>query len=185
MAECTEVLGVPVDPTCLVTPGGVAGIPGEIAGSAIDKLAEAVTEAVGHAVASLGTLWVKVGTPNLTTTDGGTTPSATVGFLQDSLWWYMAAAAVLAVIIAGGKMAWEGRAEPGRELLKGMLTLVVVSGAGLTAIALAVAAADGFSKWIIDQSLEGGNFGENITGLLALGALTGAGAIRLSGGDRR
>jgi len=155
----------------------VTGAIGGVAGSAIDALADAVTEAVGKAVASVGTLWVKVGTPNLTTTDGGTTASDSVGFLQGSLWWYMAAAAVLSVIIGGAKMAWEGRAEPGRELLKSLMTLVVVAGAGLTAISLAVAAADGFAKWIIDSSLNGTDFGTNITALLGLSAITGLGAI--------
>ena len=177
MADCTEVLGVPVDPTCLVTPGGIPGIPGQLAGSVIEQLAEAVTEAVGKAVASVGTLWVKVGTPNLTTSNGGTTPSDTVGFLQGSLWWYMTVAAVVAVIVAGGKMAWEQRAQPGRDLVKGLLTLVVVSGAGLTAISLAVVAADGFARWIIDNSLEGSDFGQNITAMLGLSAVTGLGAI--------
>jgi len=150
---------------------------GGVAGSAIDALADAVTEAVGKAVASVGTLWVKVGTPNLTTTDGGSTPSDAVGFLQGSLWWYMAAAAVLSVIIAGAKMAWEGRAEPGRDLLKSLLTLVVVAGAGLTAISLAVAAADGFAKWIIDSSLDGTDFGTNVTRLLGLDAIHGFGVM--------
>jgi type IV secretion system protein TrbL len=158
----------------------VKSIPGDIvggaAGSAIDALADSVTEAVGKAVASVGTLWVKVGTPNLTT-NGGTRPSEAVGFLQGGLWWYMAAAAVLSVIIAGAKMAWEGRAEPGRELLKSLMTLVVVAGAGLTAISLAVAAADGFAKWIIDSSLDGTDFGTNITALLGLSAVSGFGAI--------
>lgn len=155
----------------------VTDVAGGVAGSAIDALADAVTEAVGKAVASVGTLWIRVGTPNLATADGGTTPSDSVGFLQDSLWWYMAAAAVVAVIIAGAKMAWEGRAEPGRELLKSLMTLVVVAGAGLTAVSLAVAAADSFAKWIIDSSLEGTDFGTNITALLGLSALTGLGAI--------
>jgi type IV secretion system protein TrbL len=159
----------------------VTSIPGDVvggaAGSAIDALADSVTEAVGKAVASVGTLWVKVGTPNLTTTNGGARPSDSVGFLQGALWWYMAAAAVLSVIIAGAKMGWEGRAEPGRELLKSLMTLVVVAGAGLTAISLAVAAADGFAKWIIDSSLEGTDFGTNITRLLGLTGVGGLGAI--------
>jgi hypothetical protein len=89
----------------------------------------------------------------------------------------MAAAAVLSVIIAGAKMGWEGRAEPGRELLKSLMTLVVVAGAGLTAISLAVAAADGFARWIIDSSLDGSDFGTNITALLGLSAVSGLGAI--------
>jgi hypothetical protein len=132
---------------------------------------------VAKAVASVGALWVKVGTPNLTTSNGGSTPSDAVGFLQGSLWWYMAAAAVLSVIIAGAKMAWEGRAEPGRELLKSLMTLVVVAGAGLTAISLAVAAADGFAKWIIDSSLHGTDFATNIRSLLGLTAINGLGAM--------
>jgi type IV secretion system protein TrbL len=177
MADCASIAGIPVDPTCLVTPGGLPGLPSRVTGSAIDALADGVSEAVGKAVASVGTLWVKVGTPNLTTTNGGARPSDSVGFLQGALWWYMAAAAVLSVIIAGAKMAWEGRAEPGRELLKSLMTLVVVAGAGLTAISLAVAAADGFAKWIIDSSLDGTDFGTNITRLLGLAGVGGLGAI--------
>ena len=143
MAECGSLGPIP-DPVCELG-NGVQSVVGGVAGSVIDQLADAVTEAVGKAVASVGTLWVKVGTPNLTSTNGGSSPSDAVGFLQGSLWWYMAAAAVVSVIVAGGKMAWEQRAEPGRELVKGLLTLVVVAGAGLTAISLAVAAADGLS----------------------------------------
>jgi hypothetical protein len=74
-------------------------------------------------------------------------------------------------------MAWEGRAEPGRELLKSLMTLVVVAGAGLAAISLAVAAADGFAKWIIDSSVDGTDFGTNITRLLGLSGVNGLGAI--------
>ena len=178
MAECTEVVGVPVDPTCLVTPGGVPGIPGQIAGGVIEQLAEAVTEAVGEAVASVGTLWVKVGTPNLTTTNGGTTPSDTVGFLQGSLFWYMTVAAVVAVIVAGGKMAWEQRAQPGRELVKGLLTLVVVSGAGLTAISLATREAIGSHRGrdVLSEVRAVEGVVDDPT-MLGLSAITGLGAI--------
>jgi hypothetical protein len=175
MADCGSFLGVP-DPVCNVV-DGAKSVVGGVAGSVIDQLADKVTEAVGRAVASVGTLWVNVGTPNLTSSSGGSTPSDTVGFLQGALWWYMAAAAVLSVIVAGARMAWEGRAEPGRELVKGLLTLVVVAGAGLTAISLLVAAADGFAKWLIDESLQGTDFGTNVTALLGLSAVSGLGAI--------
>lgn len=39
-----------------------------VLGDAIANLANAVTEALGKAVASLGTIWVNIGTPNLTST---------------------------------------------------------------------------------------------------------------------
>ena len=114
-------------------------------------MADAVGEGVSKAVASLGTVWVKIGTPNVTRADG-TTASPAVGFIQSQLWWYMAAAAIFAVIIGGARMAWEQRAEPGRELLKGLMTLVVVSGCGLAVISLAVSAADEFSRGVVDAS---------------------------------
>ncbi|MGL5859368.1 MAG: hypothetical protein ACRC35_13365, partial [Angustibacter sp.] len=127
-----------------------------------------VLEALGKALGSLGSLWVRVGTPDLTSAPGGAAPSGTVGFIQDSLWWYMAGAAVLAVIVAGARMAWEQRAQPGRDLLRGLLTLAVVSGAGLAVIGLGVAAADQFSVWILDRSIEGTDFGQNVGAMVGL-----------------
>lgn len=233
-----------------------------VAGSALEHMAQAVEQALGTAMASLGTLWTKVGTPDLT---GGPTISAvqpgTAGpgaagitsvlgdvmwvsiviavvslvilggmmavrmrrgdgiaaagriglvlaavvlisgasalvtglmpagpshvggpvlFLQDSLWWYMSAAAVLSVLIGGARMAWEQRAEPGRDVLKSLMTLIIVAGAGVTVIGLLVQAADGFSTWIIDKSLQctgtsgtGTCFGQNMGKLLVITTAAG------------
>lgn len=225
-------------------------------GSAIEDLAKGVVEAYGKAVASLGTIWVNIGTPNLTGTGGGSSISAgssapnsegiitvlgwvtwiavviagisiillgaliatrmrngegfqaagrigivlgaiflmsgatalvsgllprgpqgaggAVLFLQSSLWWYMGAAAVVSVIIGGVRMAWEQRAEPGKETVKSLLTLIVVAGAGVTIVGLLVSAFDSFSVWILNGALscdvgsDSACFGENITALLAL-----------------
>jgi len=116
----------------------------------------------------------------------GRTGSPTVSFLQNSLWYYTLAVAVLGVIVAGARMAWEQRADPGRQLVQGLLTLVVVAGAGLTVVALLTTAADAFSVWIINNSLEcniaagdGTCFGENMLQLLALtsGTTGGVGSV--------
>ena len=227
-----------------------------IANDAIRNMADSVMEAFGRVVASLGTVWVNVGTPNLTGTGGGSSVPAgsrgansqgltqvlgyvtwialivavislfalgaliavrmrrgegaasvgkigivlgsvvlvgaasaivsaalpegpvggagTVAFLQSSLWWYMGAAAVLSVVIGAVRMAWEQRAEPGRDVLRSLMTLIVVSGAGVTVVALLVSASDGFSVWVLSNSLGcdvtsgGACFGTNITLLLAL-----------------
>ncbi|MDA8438494.1 MAG: hypothetical protein M0Z51_06490 [Propionibacterium sp.] len=225
-------------------------------GDAITNLANAVMEAYGKVAASLGTIWINIGTPNLTGT-GGSSPvkagtsapgsielmtvlgyvkwialviavvslvllaarvmvkmragegfaaigrtglvlgavvliagassmvsvllpdgprgaGGAVGFLQSSLWWYMGAGAILSVIVGGARMAYEQRADPGKDLLRSLVTLIVVAGAGVTIIGLLVAAADSFSVWIINGSLKcdvtgtGGCFGQNIAGLLAL-----------------
>lgn len=96
--------------------------------------------------------------------------SSAVAFIQNSLWWYMIAVAVFGVIVGAARMAWEQRAEPGKDLVKSLLTLVVVSAVGLHAVALLVAAGDSFSKWILERSvdcnLEQGNcFGRNMASL--------------------
>ena len=228
-----------------------------VVGDAIENLATAVMEAFGKALASFGTIWVHIGTPNLTGSGGSSSISAgssapdsgnittvlsyvtwisfavavlslialgaiiatrmragegiaavgkiglvlgavvlisaasaivsglmpsgpndasgAVLFLQSSLWWYMGAAAIVSVVIGGARMAWEQRAEPGRETVKSLLTLVVVAGAGTTIVGLLVTAADSFSVWVLNASLdcqvnvEGSTcFGKNMITLLAL-----------------
>jgi type IV secretion system protein TrbL len=99
-----------------------------------------------------------------------------VGYIQDSLWWYVAGFAVLSVIIAGIRMAWTQRLQPGKDLLQSLLTLIVVSSAGLTGIALAVAAADGFSVWILDGATDV-DFGTNIINMLSITSQSGLGLI--------
>src|SRR3954469_22405714 len=153
------------NPLCYIG-SSVSGAASSVFSDALDGLAKAVAEAVGKVVAALGTVWVHVGTPQLATTDGGSTPSDAVGFLQGSLWWYAAAAAVLAVIVGGMRIAWERRAQPAQDLLRGLLTMVVVTGAGLTTVSLLVGASDAFSSWLIDRSTDGTDFGGNITALL-------------------
>ncbi|WP_298325102.1 hypothetical protein, partial [Haloactinopolyspora sp.] len=232
---------------------------------AIENVANAVMEAFGKAIGSLGTVWVHIGTPNLTGSGGGSAIDAgssapdsanvtsvmgyvmwislgiavlalfilgaliatrmragegiaavgrvglvlsavvliagagaivaglmpsgprnaggAVLFLQSGLWWYMGAAAVVSVIIGGARMAWEQRAEPGRETVKSLLTLVVVAGAGVTIVGLLVAAADSFSVWLINGSLscdvttDSACFGENMLTLLALTTNPAAGGL--------
>jgi hypothetical protein len=101
--------------------------------------------------------------------------SPAVAFIQDSLWWYMIAVATIGVIFGAGRMAWEQRAEPGKELVKALMTLVVVSGVGLTAVSLLTVAGDSFSVWLLNGSLgcsiedsNGTCFGGNMATLLAL-----------------
>ncbi|SDS54190.1 hypothetical protein [Microlunatus soli] len=76
------------------------------------------------------------------------------GYIQASLWWYMAAAAIVSVIIGGIRMAWEQRLQPGMDTLKSVITLVVVSGAGVSMVGILIKAADSFSAWVIDGALD-------------------------------
>ena len=256
MAECTgwSVL----DPLCHAEAAAKS-----VVGSAVENVANAVLEATGKAVASLGTMWVHVGTPNLTGTGGSSTSKVAVDsgvttvmnyvmwisfaiailslfilggliasrmragdgvaalgkvglilsavvlisaasgivgmvmpngpqgvggaveFIQAQLWWYMGAAAVLSVILGGVRMVWEQRADPGKDLVKSLLTLVVVAGAGVTIIGLFVTAADRLAVTIINNSLscdvatDSACFGQNIGVLLALSSVPGGPGLGL------
>lgn len=248
-------------PHCYAQDGPDAAV-----GGPIENMANAVVEAYGKAVASMGTVWMHIGTPDLTASGaetsaiaaGASAPDSThittvlnyvmwvslavavlslfalggliavrmragegvvalgrvglvlgatvlisassalisgfmpaqpnnaggaVLFLQSGLWWYMGAAAVLSVMIGSARMAWEQRAEPGREIVRGMLTLIVVAGSGVTVIGLLVSAADSFAVWLLNGSLgcdvtaDGTCFGESMIALLALGSTDGIGAF--------
>jgi hypothetical protein len=111
--------------------------------------------------------------------------SSAVGFLQNSLWFYVGGLAVLSVIVGGIRMVWEQRAQPGKDLIQSLLTLVVVSGAGLAILALAVTAADSFSVWVLNNATDcdvsvGGDsqcFGTNVAAMIALSVQSPIGLI--------
>jgi hypothetical protein len=246
--------------------GGLGGIVGDWVstafGDALQNLSEAVVEAVGAAAASLASMWVVIGTPNLTDTGEQSTltpagaSSAASGelvtlmnyiagigllvcvisliwlamlvaasirrgegalhvgrggailagaviigasgsiagaimpagprdaagatlFLQASLWWYTAAIAAIAVIVGGIRMAWYARAEEGKDLVKGLLTLLLVAGFGVGATQMLVTLTDSFSIWILLRAIdcdvtrpETDCFGENILNLLPFAQFT-------------
>ncbi|AWB88143.1 hypothetical protein C3E77_15305 (plasmid) [Mycetocola zhujimingii] len=111
--------------------------------------------------------------------------SSTVGFLQNSLWYYVGGLAVLSIIIGGIRMAWEQRAQPGKDLIQSLITLIVVSGSGLAIIGLAVTAADAFSVWVLNGATDcdvsvGGEsqcFGANVAGLITLSLTSPLGTL--------
>ncbi len=84
---------------------------------------------------------------------GSVQGSAPVAYLQASLYWYMLVVAAIGVIAGGVKMAWQQRSEPGMDVVRSILTLAVVSGAGVTTVSLLTAAADAFAEWILDGSM--------------------------------
>jgi type IV secretion system protein TrbL len=137
---------------------------GAVGSAVLGDFAAAISDAVGSVLSTLGSFWTATPTPAVSDAAGNATD--TVGFLQGSLREYTLGLAVLSVIIGGTKMAWEQRAEPGKDMLRSLLTLSVVSGAGLLAVSLLVQSGDAFATWIIDQSVAGGGFGRNMTSLL-------------------
>src|ERR1700721_4081466 len=100
--------------------GLLGGAAQTVAGSVFGELAKLVVQALNKALASMATLWVNVGTPQLATTAGGQQPSPTVAYIQGHLWFLMTAAAVIGVIVGCGRMVWEERAAPGRHVIPGL-----------------------------------------------------------------
>lgn len=112
--------------------------------------------------------------------------STTVGFLQSSTWYIVLTMAVASVIIAGIRMTWTQRGEPVRDLLKSLLTLVMVSTIGLTVIQLAVSAGDAFSVGVLNAATDcsvatdtgtSSCFGTNVAGMIALTAQSPIGTL--------
>nr|WP_015061727.1 hypothetical protein [Arthrobacter sp. 31.31]AFK88734.1 Epstein-Barr nuclear antigen 1 (EBV nuclear antigen 1) (EBNA-1) [Arthrobacter sp. 31.31] len=151
----------------------------DAADDAVKNMAKAIADAVGQTVKTLGTFWVNVGTPNLTSSPGGSTASDPVLFLQNSLYFWTAALAVLSVLVGAAKMIIERRGAPLRDLARSLATLVVVSGAGVAAVGLLTVSADQFSAWIINNSTDRTSFNENITAMLQLSATSPVGSIMI------
>jgi hypothetical protein len=119
---------------------------------------------------SLATFWVKPDTPvslATSTDDGHTwTDSKTVAFVQGQTLELTLTILTLAIVIAGIRMAWEQRAKPVQELLKALLTFVIVCGCGTAAIQLLITWSDGFSLQVIHAAIGGDSFSSTIKNML-------------------
>jgi type IV secretion system protein TrbL len=143
----------------------------DLTGSALEQVAQGVTEAFGKAVAWLGTFWVNVDTPPLISS--GTVASSEVAFIQSHLWFWTLALAVMAVLVGAGRMAWEQRGEPLRQVAVGLVRFILVSAGGVAVIQLLITASDGLAKWLIDEATNGTGFGTNLVNMINLNGQVG------------
>ncbi len=80
--------------------------------------------------------------------------SAPVAYIQGSLYWYMGGVTIIGIIVGAVRLAWTQRAEAGADLVKSLLTLIVVSGAGLSAVGLLTVISDEFATWILNGAMD-------------------------------
>lgn len=141
---------------------------GQAAENGLQSLAHDFIEAAGDAIVSLSTFWMDSPPPRVGDfyETGGFQPAPTITFLTGALSWLTMAIAVLAVLIGAGRIAWTQRMDAGRDLLAGLVQLILISGAGLATIALLLAFSTAFSFWIIERATD--NFGESLADLFAL-----------------
>ncbi|WP_432108919.1 hypothetical protein [Streptomyces sp. AA1529] len=120
--------------------------PKDLGDSAFDNIVDSAAQAAADTVKALGSAWTDIDSPLLSYDSG---PAA---FLRGSTLWFTSFTAVLCLVIAAGHIAWQRRGEPGKQAVRGLLNLVVVSSAGVAAVNLLTVAGDRFSVWIIDRS---------------------------------
>ncbi|WP_329004733.1 hypothetical protein OHA18_15245 [Kribbella sp. NBC_00709] len=119
--------------------------------SAMDELRQQVNQGALRTLDAM-TFWLKPNTPAVAQQHGESwTNTGTVQFLQDSLLGVTAAVFAVAILIAGMRIAWEQRARPLQELLKAILTFVVVAAAGTATMQLLSSWADQFSVAVVHQ----------------------------------
>ncbi|WP_119730049.1 hypothetical protein [Thermomonospora amylolytica] len=132
----------------------------DLAGGAMDGIADAMREGLRWFLENTMTWWVKLDSPDLE-------QERAVGLLQQYMLPITGAVAVLAVLLAAGKMALTHKANPLINLGSG-LTLIAVTGAlGVVLPNQLLKFGDAWADWVI-RSAAGGRLEERLPSLLGL-----------------
>ena len=118
--------------------------------AALNQVASAVQHATGESMVWMTTAWVQIPTPSVAPVG-----SETVGFMQESIWWYTLALVVMSLLIGAIRMMLQARIAPLLEVLRSLVTFILASAAGVTAVTLLITASDEFATWIIERSTDG------------------------------
>lgn len=152
---------------------------GEGFDSALDSASSSVVASVAQAVKQgevdilnlMTKMWLSV-QPNIpnppqcssTTITAANCPGPT-GFLRQNTQWIVVYLAVFSLIFAAGQLAWTRRAEPAREAVRAIITLVIVTGASTGVAFYAVDVGNNYSHWILDKAASqsgGGGFANQL-----------------------
>jgi type IV secretion system protein TrbL len=143
-----------INPGCLISSGSSA-----VASGFMDQIGQAFATGADKAVEFLLAGWTQVPSP---TVSGGA-----ADWLQGQLQPLVLFIGALAIVAAMVRTVWASKAEPAKEMMAGLLRLVVVSAVGLAAVDVLLKAGDAFSSSILNAATpNGGNFGQ----LAVLGA---------------
>lgn len=114
----------------------------------LESLVNEATTSLGEIILNLGTWWVKAPVPSLFIT------SSPAYKLQDYLRFLLAAVMIASLIFAGIKVIIDGRGESLRQVAQSLITVVVVSGAGLTLASTLISIFDGTAIWLLNTVTE-------------------------------
>ena len=114
----------------------------------LDNLVSEATKSLGEMVLNLGTWWVKAPVPSLFIT------SSPAYKLQDYLRFLLAAVMIASLIFAGIRVIIDGRGDSLRQVAQSLVTVVVISGAGLTLASALISIFDETSVWLLNTVTE-------------------------------
>lgn len=114
----------------------------------LDNLVSEATKSLGEMILNLGTWWVKAPVPSLFIT------SSPAYKLQDYLRFLLAAVMIASLIFAGIRVIIEGRGDSLRQVAQSLVTVVVISGAGLTLASALISIFDETSVWLLNTVTE-------------------------------
>ena len=114
----------------------------------LENFVNEVTKSLGEIILNLGTWWVKAPVPSLFVT------SSPAYKLQDYLRFLLAAVMIASLICAGIKVIIEGRGDSLRQVAQSLVTVVVISGAGLTLASTLISIFDQTAVWLLDSVTE-------------------------------
>jgi type IV secretion system protein TrbL len=146
--------------------GDVCSAASSVAGDAFKSIANDFADAMATIMKDVFTYWTNVGTPAL----GG---SQVMLRMQGYLFWLQGFVLVFCLLITAGKVCMNRSGQPAAEALKGLFTLVLVTGASVAGIDLMIKAGDGFSTWVINQAAGGGDLGARMLALTGGAAAMG------------
>ncbi|WP_198682741.1 type IV secretion system protein [Kribbella sp. VKM Ac-2569] len=150
-----------------------------VANNGIATFERITTDFFSTILNSLATFWVKPDTPVTlaSSADGGQTwtDSKTVAFVHEKTLGLTLTIFTLAIVIAGIRMAWEQRAKPVQDLLKAMLTFLLVCGAGTAAMQLLIAWSDAFAVSVVQDAIGGHSFMDAMKNMVTEPSDTGGG----------
>ena len=138
----------PWNPLCALKEGAHAAL-GSAAQNVVDYWVEALNESLGNVMITLGSFWTK-GTVGMDVGNG-----SPIEFMQQHMQFVVTTVLVASMMACGIQMLVTRSNDELQRLGRGVITTVIVSGAGTIAITVGVAAADAFSTWLMDAATEG------------------------------
>ncbi|MFG3423364.1 hypothetical protein [Micromonospora sp. NPDC048063] len=144
------------------------------AGRFLDELAEQASQAAAEMLKAMVTGWLSIPTPEVAQESG------TVAYLRAYTHWAVAAIAVGSVLFAAIRLAWERNGREAGSFAKGLVTMVVLAGAGVPAVQLLIGIGDAYSNWILDASADR-ELGKRLLMFAPAGAINGLSALMVIG----